>query len=244
MRKVFRRFLKTLLFTFAFVIAFAALYLLAAWGLSRITVERVPAPAEVEIYLLSNGVHSDIVVPAANEVRNWRLQVPTAHTLGNDTTAAYLAFGWGDKGFYLETPTFADLTAKVALKAVFGLSTSAMHTTYYRSMHVGADCKRILISKAQYAQLVKFIDNSFKDKNVAVIAGVHYNNDDAFYDGRGRYHLFHTCNTWTNNALKACGQRACLWTPFDKGSFTSIAICSNLFGMREDIHLVVIASLR
>jgi len=31
--------------------------------------------------------------------------------------------------------------------------------------------------------------------------------------------LFHTCNTWANNALKACGQKASLWTPFDTGIF-------------------------
>jgi hypothetical protein len=35
----------------------------------------------------------------------------------------------------------------------------------------------------------------------------------------GSYNLFHTCNTWTNDALKAGGQKACWWTPFDAGIF-------------------------
>lgn len=46
-----------------------------------------------------------------------------------------------------------------------------------------------------------------------------YGLTDAFYDGVGRYNLFRTCNTWTNDALKACGQKACWWTPFDTGIF-------------------------
>ncbi|MCX6352889.1 MAG: DUF2459 domain-containing protein, partial [Bacteroidetes bacterium] len=31
--------------------------------------------------------------------------------------------------------------------------------------------------------------------------------------------LFYTCNTFTNQALKAGGLKACLWPPFDKGIF-------------------------
>ena len=46
-----------------------------------------------------------------------------------------------------------------------------------------------------------------------------YGNSDAFYDATGSYSLFHTCNSWTNNALKAAGMKASVWTPFDKGIF-------------------------
>jgi len=27
--------------------------------------------------------------------------------------------------------------------------------------------------------------------------------------------FFHIDNSWTNDALKACGQKACWWTPLD-----------------------------
>ena len=46
-----------------------------------------------------------------------------------------------------------------------------------------------------------------------------YGKNDAFYEANGSYSLFHTCNTWANNGLKACGQKACFWTPFDSGIF-------------------------
>jgi hypothetical protein len=46
-----------------------------------------------------------------------------------------------------------------------------------------------------------------------------YGDNDAFYEAIGSYNLFKTCNTWTNNALKSCGQKACFWTPFESGIF-------------------------
>ena len=52
------------------------------------------------------------------------------NTKSKDSTAEYLAFGWGDKGFYLDTPEWSDLKASTAFKAAFALGNSAMHTTF------------------------------------------------------------------------------------------------------------------
>jgi 3-dehydroquinate synthetase len=46
-----------------------------------------------------------------------------------------------------------------------------------------------------------------------------YGEFDAFYEANGNYHLFHTCNTWANNGLKAAHQKAAIWTPFESGIF-------------------------
>ena len=46
----------------------------------------------------------------------------------------FVGLGWGDKGFYLETPTWADLKTSTALKAVSGYNTTAMHVTFYKEM--------------------------------------------------------------------------------------------------------------
>ncbi len=74
-----------------------------------------------------------------------------------------------------------------------------------------------------YADLASYIWKSFQHDQQGLPLLVHtdaqYGPDDAFYEAVGRYSLFHTCNTWANNALKSCGQRACLWTAFDEGIF-------------------------
>jgi uncharacterized protein (TIGR02117 family) len=209
-------------------LALLGLYLLAAWGLARVPVAKEPGGGtEVAIFILTNGVHTDIVVPTVDSLIDWRGQINPAHVRRPDPTAAYLAFGWGDKGFYLQTPTWADLRASVAFNAAFGLGGAAMHATYYRAMPESATCRRIWLSRPQYARLVAYLQASLqKDQHgnaILIPTQANYGPTDAFYEATGSYSLFHTCNTWANNALKACGQKCCLWTPFDTGIFLNYA---------------------
>jgi uncharacterized protein (TIGR02117 family) len=209
------------------LLSFAALillYLFSAYCLSRITVNsELSVKKDVTIYILTNGMHTDIVVPVRNEQMDWSKEIKYSNTALKDTSYTYLAMGWGDKGFYLQTPDWADLKFSVAFKAAFALSTTAIHATYYSEMTEGESCKKISISKEQYAQLIKYISNSFqKDSRGHVInikTNANYGNSDAFYEANGSYSLFHTCNTWANNGLKISGQKCCLWTPFDTGIF-------------------------
>ena len=204
--------------------AFVLLYFLAEYCLSRITVNKnAPQEGGITIYILTNGAHTDIVVPLRSEVMDWSGSVTAEHTLGKDTTARYVAFGWGDKGFYLDIPTWDDLTLGIAFRASFWLSTTAMHVTFYHVMAEGERCRSIRIDEKQYGDLVKYITDSFqKDadgKFILIETDAVYGTDDAFYEAVGRYSLFYTCNTWANGALKACGQKAALWTAFDTGIF-------------------------
>jgi uncharacterized protein (TIGR02117 family) len=206
------------------IILFLVLYILLAVGLSRITVNSNQSKEnkEVSIFIKTNGVHTDIVVPVKNEIKDWTKDILFQHTKSKDTIMKYLAFGWGDKGFYLDTPDWSDLKASVAFKAATGLSTSAMHTTFYKNILQNENCKEIRISKENYLKLVEYISNSFQkrnNKNTSCISGQCYANNDAFYEARGSYSLFYTCNTWANNALKAANQKAALWTPYDGGIF-------------------------
>jgi uncharacterized protein (TIGR02117 family) len=219
-----KKFLKITLRIALGIIAFVALYLLAAFGLSKIaTPAESVADKTVDIYILTNGVHTDIVVPLKNEQIDWSKEVKFENTVSKDTIAKLVAFGWGDKGFYLSTPTWADLKFSTAFKAAFALSTSAIHATFHQQLTESSSCKKISISKEQYTRLIAYIQSSFKidaDGHVINIkTNANYGDTDAFYEAKRRYNLFYTCNTWANNALKACGQRACLWTPMDKPIF-------------------------
>jgi len=205
-------------------ILFVGLYLLSAYILSRIRVDKEADDSkDVTIYIKTNGVHTDIVVPVKNEQMDWSQDIRFENTVSKDSVEKFVAFGWGDKGFYLETPTWGDLTFKTAFKAAFALSTAAIHATFYKEIKEGKDCVKINISKQQYQRLITYITRSFKRdasrKVIYIKTNAVYGKDDAFYDAGGSYSLFHTCNTWSNNALKKCGQKACLWTPFDTGIF-------------------------
>ena len=41
-----------------------------------------------------------------------------------------------------------------------------------------------------------------------------YGKNDAFYEAKGSYSLFYTCNSWVNENLKEVGLKACRWTLF------------------------------
>ena len=221
MKKTFKILLKSILFFLGFIL----LYVLSAYTLSKITVDKeTDTKPEVEIFILTNGVHTDIVMPTKNDQVDWSKQVPFKNTKSADSTYKYIAMGWGDKGFYLETPNWSDLKASVALKAATGLSTTAIHTTYYKQMRLGDDCKSIMISKAQYSRLINYINNSFQKETsgnfLPIKTDANYGKTDAFYEANGSYSLFQTCNTWANSGLKASGQKCCFWTATDSGIFS------------------------
>lgn len=182
--------------------------------------------SKVDIFILSNGIHTDIVVPAKNEFYDWTKEVKFEHTKSKDTTFNFLAMGWGDRGFYLETPTWADLKVSTALKATTGLSSSALHATFYKSMKEDVYCKKIQISTSDYENLVAFIKDSFEKKSDEIIkieTDAVYGKNDIFYEAKGSYSLFYTCNSWANQALKSANQKAALHTLTDIGIFRHYA---------------------
>ena len=205
-------------------IGFIILYLLVGITLSAIPCNRnfKAETSGVEIYILSNGVHTDLVLPAKNTYKDWTREIKADNTLLKDTAMNFIAFGWGDKGFYLETPSWADLKFSTAFKAAFAMGGSAMHVTNYKTMQENKACKKIILSKEAYAKMVVFIEKSFSRGNTGDLLFIKnhaYGDHDAFYEANGNYSLFYTCNTWANEGLKHAGIKTCIWTPFDKGIF-------------------------
>ena len=217
--------LKFLLKSLVVVLGFVAFYLLMAYSLPYIEIpeNNNGQKEEIPIYIYTNGVHTDLVVPVKNDIKDWSQEIPFENTRSKKTDFDYLGIGWGDKGFYLDTPTWAELKFSTAFKAAFWLGESAMHCTYYESMTESSECKKIMLSREEYKDLIHYIDAKFdRDSQgmpILIPTNAVYGQNDAFYDAQGRYSFLNTCNTWTNNGLKAAGQKAALWTAFDFGIF-------------------------
>lgn len=219
-----KKVLRTIAWAILIFVTFVSCWLLAALLLPLFTVNPHPVGGQdVVIYIQTNGDHTDVVVPVKNQVKDWNEEISYQNTKSKDTTAKYVAIGWGDKGFYLNTPTWSQLKFSVAFKAAFALSTSAIHTTFCKELKEDNDYKKMLISNEQYKKLVAYIDDSFirdaQGKVINIKTNANYNDEDAFYEAKGKYNLFFTCNTWANKALKSCGQKAALWTVSDMGIF-------------------------
>ena len=217
--------LQIILKVIAAIVGLVIIYVILALTIPYIPVQKKATNdvADIPVYIYTNGVHTDIVMPIRTDQMDWSEKIPFQNTLSKSTDFNYVGIGWGDKGFYLDTPTWSQLKVSTAFYAAFWLGDSAMHTTFYKTMTEGDDCKKIMLTKAQYEELVQFVDSKF-DKNAAgqnilIQTDAVYSKDDAFYEAQGSYSFLYTCNTWTNNALKAAGQKAALWTPTDFGIF-------------------------
>jgi uncharacterized protein (TIGR02117 family) len=177
---------------------------------------------EISIYIKTNGVHTDIVVPIKTEIKDWSEKIKFSQIKSQDATMQFIGFGWGDKGFYLNTPEWSDLKFSTAFVAAFGIGSSAMHATFYKQINENKSCVKIKISKEEYRKLIVYIEDNFKldfNGNPIWIDATTYGVNDSFYEAKGAYTLFYTCNTWANNGLKAINQKAALWTATDRGIF-------------------------
>ena len=220
----FRRILRLLLKFLLGILAFFVLYVIIALVLPIFSVNSSDKnPKEdVSIYIKSNGVHTDIVLPIKTEYKDWSEKLKFEHIPSKDSTMQFVGIGWGDKGFYLNTPEWSDLKFSTAFNAAFYLGTSAMHATFDKQINENENCIKINISKEEYANLIQYIEDSFQldaEGNPILIHTTTYGQNDSFYEAHRKYSLFYTCNTWANNALKSADQKAAVWTPTDTGIF-------------------------
>lgn len=200
--------------TLFFVLGLIGFYLLSALILSLIPTKPkdFTAPKSQTVYLITNGIHADFVIKKED------LSPDFLSKLNRFQNAKYIAFGWGDKGFYLDTPTWSELKAKTVLNALFLKGESAMHVTQYH--HTYSEFIKIEICKEQMDALLQFIEESFvlnKTEKFKEIDRPGYGSNDKFYEANGSYTCINTCNTWINNGLKKAEIKTSVWTPFDKG---------------------------
>lgn len=171
--------------------------------------------SEFEIYISSNGVHTNMIVPLKSGTNDWN------EFLKTDKSCNYLAFGWGDKEFYMNTPEWSDLKAGTAFKAVF-FPTEAVMQVYCISAKpsISKRTKRVFLNAVQYDKLTAYIYHSFETDDegnpIELIPEKGLGSLYKYYKAKGKYTLFFTCNNWTGRGLKRSGVKNSLWAPFDK----------------------------
>ncbi|WP_338762504.1 DUF2459 domain-containing protein [Bernardetia sp. ABR2-2B] len=188
---------------------------------------------EIEIYITSNGFHSDIVIPIETETSFFK-------TLSKDSVLnsyldkarpyKWLSVGWGDKGFYNESYDGGFPSVSTCLNAALLPSETLMHVDFYRNNLIeNENCKKIKLKKEEYQNLLQHITSSFrtvredsesKNQNESNqtkfirLPQKGYSSSDYFFQAKGNYHLFYTCNGWTNEGLQKANQKTARFAPF------------------------------
>ena len=131
------------------------------------------SPNGTEIHFVSSSVHADIILPINTTTIDWHQEF-SSNNFGRDLTSArWIAFGWGDRGFFTETPTWADFKLSTAVKALFLPSEACLHVYGMENQSLPSDAKSVKISTPQYERLVKYIQDSFRrdqDGNAIIIS--------------------------------------------------------------------------
>jgi uncharacterized protein (TIGR02117 family) len=217
-----RRARRILLRTFAAIAALPALYFLAALILGLVPANsgwREPKEG-VTIFVRTNGVHTWIVVPKVTPEMDWRPYAPGRH-LKDPTWGGgnHLALGYGNRTFYLETPTWGDLTMKNAFLAAFGQGRSLMHADHDHDPRPDDYTRPLLLTRTEYARLAAHLRRSFQldaEGRTIPLIGRGYGQSDMFYEAVGPYNAVYTCNSWTGEALRGAGVKTGVWTPLSQ----------------------------
>lgn len=176
-----------------------------------------------DVYVISNGVHADFLLPINKLPSEWLKNIDLNDFGFSKNQSKYLGFGWGDRGFYLNTPSWAELKFSTAVNALFLPSPTLMHVTAYEKIPLEKKyLEKLTLSPTQFSTLCNHIWDSFsKDSNnkITFLPNKGSTPNDNYYEACGSYHLFNTCNFWINNGLRKTGVRTSIWTPLDKGIF-------------------------
>ena len=102
-----------------------------------------------------------------------------------------ISFGWEDENFYINTPTWGDLTFNNAFSAMFLKSSTLLHITRYKQKR--SDWIEIKVNESELKKLNSYLQNTFKvneDGNKIILENKGYSSIDDFYKSKGSYTCF------------------------------------------------------
>ena len=144
---------------FLYLLLIPLSYFIISLLLTFITVDRNVDNQSLDntVFLSTNGVHLDIILPKKN------VSKALLSGLKFEDSDQYLSFGWGDENFYINTPSWSDLSFNNAFRAMFLKSSTLMHVTRYPRKY--EDWIAIKISEQELEQLNTYILETFKLDN-------------------------------------------------------------------------------
>ena len=193
----------------------------------------------VLIFVRTNGVHADLVLPASAAGLDLYRLVPPADIRDPARAGGWVAFGWGQREFYLETPRWADLTAENAIRSVVG-GNALIHAEHLGQPRISPAMRPIRLDPESYRRLVISMSRYFvidQSRRTIPLRGRGYAANDIFYEARGRYSALKTSNQWTSDRLAEAGIEIGHWTPFAQGIMWRFRDETPVIGAASATHL-------
>ncbi len=191
-------------------------YFLCGWIGSSVPVNRdfVQADDGIQIMVATNGVHTSVVMPVRADGLNWHRVFPPSDTGDPARPYTHVGISWGQREVFLDTPTWADLSPLLVLRVASMGGEGLMHVERWTNPRPSANFRPLRISRTQYRELVRALLRDLPPRGQRR-SYPGYTARDVFYDARGTYTLYLTCNEWTGESLRRAGIQTGAWTPFD-----------------------------
>jgi uncharacterized protein (TIGR02117 family) len=154
----------------------------------------------IDVFLIGGGWHTEIALPIH------AVHGPLNAVARDSPGAQFLAFGWGERNYYMaRAPTMGD-----AMRALLPGPAVLLVTPFHgqpRDSMPGAQIFRIGLTTAGLQRLSSYLWAAFETsgdgtpRRLAAGPGP----GSAFYAATGTYSAAYTCNTWTAEGLRAGG---------------------------------------
>ncbi len=174
-------------------------------------------PCEFTIYLTSDGFHTNFIVPVETTAYRWQDHLNLDAVGGQPaSTYRYLQFGWGDRRFYMETPSWDQVKPTEALRALFYWDNdSAIFVKGHPQVpqYPNEQLKCLRLGRTDFLALMNFIDGTFRvsaDGSKQRL-GSGQDRESSFYAANGSYSVLKTCISWTADGLRAANVNTPLW---------------------------------
>lgn len=175
-------------------------------------------PCAYTIYVGGNNIHTNLIVPVKTVDFDWNNQLNLTE-IGRQGSHDYhfLSFGWGDKLFYLNTPTLRDVNIWITLRALLLPTETVVHIQGYFSVPRSTpdyQVKTLKVSRQGYLQLSQFLISYLarNSEGEPILIQQSHRYRGSFYEAKGSYSIFQTCNDWTALGLRAAQVNTPLWS--------------------------------
>lgn len=192
---------RCLLAPFFVLLAYLAAALVLGLISSRTAMPTPTAAADYPVYLVSNGVHINLVLPLHNDIADWRDRLPESGP------GDWVYIGWGSRAFYTQVPTWADLTPTIAAQALFYDDAVLYVRPAAIPMPDAKHVRKVRMCQQELRSVSQDIARQFA--STQAVSGF-----PNFYPAQGHYTPLMTCNEWMR--LRLQHRSMPLWSPFDQ----------------------------
>ncbi len=158
----------------------------------------------VTIYILNNGFHSDLILPADRVRAHGGLLAKAGEAADGK---AWIAYGWGDAKFFAASGSVQSrlpdgaralfLPGNPSVIRIFGVSDPRLYDGHVVSP--------IHLSPQGFEALANHIEASFTSRQGVPVPADVGDGSDAFFQSPEHFSIVRLCNNWTADQLSAAG---------------------------------------